>query len=155
MTHDKIFQHRASQENQYGNCLSQGIPFYCRGCGSPVSPIRDIKATGVSICEGGRVRRQTDSSAGSENCLHGQALPESYAGIETIYPAQGTNVKRSGNTGLGGFSQQRSETWFCKGEEFAKLSWNTALTDCSHEKSGKYTKFSSRIKHGSQPLKKL
>jgi hypothetical protein len=142
-----------AKENQYGNRLSQGIQFVCRGCSSPVSPIRDIEATGVSLCEGGRVCRQTDSSAGSEDCLHGQTLPKSYADVTAICPIQGANIKRSGHTGLGGFTLQRSEAWLSRGKGFEKLSWNTALTDCQHEKSAKHTRFSSLTKLGVQALK--
>lgn len=154
MTYDKIFQHRTSQENQYGNRLSQEIQFACRGCSCPVSPIRDIEATGVSLYEGGRICRQRDSSAGSEDCLHGQTLSESYAGVTAICPVQRADIKRSGHTGLGGFTLQRSEAWLSRGKGFEKLSWNTALTDCQHEKSAKHTRFLSLTKLGVQPLQK-
>lgn len=154
MTHGKIFQHRTSQESQYGNQLAQRTQFHCRGGSSPVSQIRDIEATGVSLSEGGRVCRQTDSSAGSEDCLHGQTLPKSYADITAICPMQGTDIKRSGHTGLGGFTLQRSEAWLSRGKGFEKLSWNTALTDCQHEKSGKHTRFSSLIKLGARAMEK-
>lgn len=154
MTHDKVFQQRTSQEDQYGNILSQGIQISCQGGSGPVSPIRHIEATGVSLCEGGRVCRQTDSSAGSEGCLHGQTLPKSYTIVTAICPIQGTNIKRSGHTGLGGVSLQRSEAWISLKKGFEKLNWNTALTDCQHEKSGKHTRFSSLTKPGARALTK-
>jgi hypothetical protein len=34
------------------------------------------------------------------------------------------------------------------------LSWNIALTDCQHEKSGKHTRFSSLTKPGARALTK-
>ena len=154
MTHDKVYQYRTRKENQYGSLLSQGIRLACRGCSRVVIPIRDIEATGVSLCEGGRVCRQTDSSAGSEGCLHGQTLPKSYTIVTAICPIQGTNIKRSGHTGLGGVSLQRSEAWISLKKGFEKLSWNTALTDCQHEKSGKHTRFSSLTKPGARALTK-
>lgn len=154
MTYDQVFQHRARQEDQYGHILSQGIQFSCQGGSGPVSPIWHIEAPGVSLCEGGRVCRQTDSSAGSEGCLHGQTLPKSYAIVTTICSTQGTNIKRSGHPGLGGFSLQRSEAWKSLGRGFEKSSWNTALTDCQHEKSGKHTRFSSLTKPGPRAPKK-
>lgn len=154
MTHGKIFQHRTGQEDQYGNHLSQGIQFSCRGSSSPVSQIRNIEATGISLYEGGRVCRQTGSRAGSEDCLHGQTLPKSYADVKAICPIQGANIKRSGHTSLGGFTLQRSEAWLSRGKEFEKLSWNIALTDCQHEKSGKHTRFSSLIKLGAWAMAK-
>ncbi len=154
MTHDKVYQYRTRKENQYGSRLSQGIRFACRGCSRPVIPIRNIEATGVSLCEGGRVCRQKNTSARSEGCLHGQTLPKSYAGVTAICPIQGTNAKRSGHTGLGGFSLQRSEAWLSRGKGFEKLSLNTVLTDCQHEKSGKHTRFSSLTKLGARALEK-
>jgi len=154
MTYDQVFQHRTCQENQYGTILSQGIRFSCQGSSGPVSPIRHIEAPSVSLCEGGRVCRQTDFSAGSEGCLHGQTLPKSYAIITAICPIQRTNIKRSSHPGLGGFSLQRSEAWKSLGRGFEKSSWSTALTDCQHEKSGKHTRFSSLIKPGARALKK-
>jgi hypothetical protein len=154
MTHDKIYQYRTRKENQYGSLFSQGIRFACRGCSRPVIPIRDIEATGVSLCEGGRVCRQKNTSARSEGCLHGQTLPKSYVGVTEICPIQGTNAKRSGHTGLGGFSLQRSEAWLSRGKGFEKLSLNTVLTDCQHEKSGKHTRFSSLTKFGVRALGK-
>ena len=153
MTHDKVFQHRTSQEDQYGNILSQGIQFSCRSGPGPVSPIRHLETTGISLCEGGRDCRQTDSRAGSEGCLHGQTLQKSYAIVTATCPIHGTDIKRSGHTGLGVFSLQRSEAWISLGEGFEKLSWNTALTDCQHEKSGKHTRCSSLTKPGARALK--
>ena len=154
MTHDQVFQQRTSQEDQYGHILSQGIQFSCQGGSGPVSPIRHIEATGISLCEGGRACRQTDSRARSEGCLHGQTLPKSYAIVTAICPIQGTNIKRSGHPGLGGVSLQRSEAWISPGKGFEKLSWNIALTDCQHEKSGKPTRFSSLTKPGARALTK-
>ena len=154
MTHDQVFQHRTSQEDQYGNILSQGIQFSCQGGSGPVGPIRHIEATGISLCEGGRDCRQTGSSAGSEGRLHGQTLPKSYAIVTAICSIQGTNIKRSGYTGLGGVPLQRSEAWISRKQGFEKLSWNTALTDCQHEKSGKHTRFSSLTKPGARALTK-
>lgn len=154
MTHGKIFQHRTGQENQYGNQLAQGTQFHCRGGSSPVSQIRDIETTGVSLCEGGRVCRQTGSSAGPEDSLHGQTLPKSYADVTSICSIQRTNIKRSGHTGPGGFTLQRSEAWLSRGERFEKLSWNTSLTDCQHEKSAKHTRFSFLIKLGARAMVK-
>lgn len=154
MTHDKVYQYRTCKENQYGSRPSQGIRFACRGCSRPVIPIRNIEATGVSLCEGGRVCRQENTSARSKDCLHGQTLPKSYAGAAAICPIQGTNAKRSGHTGLGGFSLQRSEAWLNRGKGFEKLSLNTVLTDCQHEKSGKHTRFSSLTKFGARALEK-
>jgi len=154
MTHDKVYQYRTGKENQYGSRLSQGIRFACRGCSRPVFPIRNIEATGVSLCEGGRGCRQKNPSARSEGCLHGQTLPKSYVGSAAICPIQGANVKRSGHTGLGGFSLQRSEAWLIRGKGFEKLSLNTVLTDCRHEKSGKHTRFLSLTKFGVRALEK-
>jgi len=154
MTHDQVFQYRTSQEDQYGNLLSQGIQFSCQGGSGPVGPIRHIEATGISLCEGGRDCRQTDSRAGSEGCLHGQTLPKSYAIVTAICPIQGTNLKRSSHTGLGGVSLQRSEAWKSLGKGFEKLSWNIALTDCQLEKSGKHTRFLSLTKPGARSLTK-
>lgn len=154
MTHDKVYQYRTCKENQYGSCLSQGIRFACPGCRRPVIPIWNIEATGVSLCEGSRDGRQKNTGARSEGCLHSQALPKSYAGAATICPIQGANTKRSCHTGLGGFSLQGSEAWLSRGKGFEKLSLNTALTDCQHEKSGKHTRFLFLKKFGVRALEK-
>jgi hypothetical protein len=154
MTHGKVYQYRTRKENQYGSRLSQGIRFACRGCSRPIIPIRNIEATGISLCEGSRVYRQKNTSARSEGCLHGKTLSKSYAGAAAICPIQGANAKRSGHTGLGGYSLQRSEAWLSRGKGFEKLSLNTVLTDCQHEKSGKHTRFSSLTKFGIRTLKK-
>jgi len=154
MTHDKVYQYRTRKENQYSSWLSQGIRFACRGCRRPVIPIRNIEATGVSLCEGSRDCRQENTSARSEGCLHGQTVSESYVGAAAICPIQGTNAKRSGHTGLRGFSLQRSEAWLSQGKGFEKLSLNTVLTDCQHEKSGKHTRFSFLTKFGVRALEK-
>jgi hypothetical protein len=154
MTHGKVYQYRTRKENQCGRRLSQGIRFDCRSCSRPVIPIRNIEATGVSLCEGGRVCRQKNTSSRSEGCLHGQTLSKSYASVTAICPIQGTNAKRSGHTCLGSFSLQRSEAWLSRGKGFEKLSLNTVLTDCQHEKSGKHTRFLSLTKFGVRALGK-
>ena len=154
MTHDKVYQYRTCKENQYGSRPSQRIRFDCRGCICFVIPIRNVEATGVSLCKGGRVCRQENTSARSESCLHGQTLPKSYAGDTAICPIQGTNAKRSGHPGPGGFSLQRSEEWLSRGKGFEKLKLNTVLTDCQHEKSGKHTRFLFLTKLGIRDLEK-
>lgn len=148
MTYDKIHQRRTCKEGQHGNRPAQGIQHAFRGSRGAVSSIWHFEATGLSIREGCRVCWQTDLSAGPEDCLHGKTLPKSYTGITAICPIQGTNAKRSGDTGLGGFSLQRSQAWSSRGKRIEQLSWNTVLTDCQHEKSGKHTRFSSLTKLG-------
>jgi len=155
MTYGKIFQHRTSQKDQYGHILSQGMQIPGPSGYGPVSPIRHLEATGLSLCEGGRVCRPNDSGAGSKNCLHGQTLPKSGSSDTAICQFQRTNLKRSGHPGLGGFSLQGSEACLSPGKGFEKLSWNTALTDCQRKKSGRHTRFSSLTKPGMQALRKL
>ena len=154
MTHDKVYQYRTRKENQYGSLLSQGIRLAFRGCSRAVIPIRNVETTSLSLREGGRICRQKNTGAGSEGCLHGQTLPKSYVGVTEICSIQGTNAKRSGHTGLRGFSLQRSEAWLSGGKGFEKLSLNTVLTDFQREKSGKHTRFLSLAKLGARAQEK-
>ena len=156
MTHGQIIEHRTGNENQYGYRLAQRIRFSFRGGNSSVDTLWDLKATGVSLCEGGGSRRQAGSSARPEDCLHGQAAGKSHRGIAAIRPIQRSIVKRSGHRGLNSLSPRRLEAWSNRRKRKESLSWNIVLTGCHHVRSAKHTSFSCLRKAGAPvPGKKI
>lgn len=155
MTYDKIFKYGTCKESQYGYRLAQKIRFFCRDGNNSVSTLRNLETTGVSLRKGGRVCRQPNSGTRPEDCLHGQTLRKSLTGDPPIRQIEGTNDKRSGLGGFGNLTLQRSEEWLNQGEQNEQLSWNTALTDCRHERSAKPTSFLSQIKIGVPTLKEI
>jgi hypothetical protein len=147
MTHEQIIKHRTGKESQYGYLLAQEIRLYFRSGNSPVNSIWDFQAPGISVCQGGRSRRQTDSSSRPKDCLHGEGIGKPDTGIAAIRTIQGSNVKRSGHRGLDGLAPQRLEAWSGRGKRNDPLSWNIVLTGCHQGRSASIP--------ASPPLQKL
>jgi hypothetical protein len=148
MTHEQIIEHRTGKESQYGYRLAHEIRLCFRSGNSPINPMWNLQAPGISVCQGGGSRWQTGSCARPEDSLHGEVIRKSFTGITAIRSIQGTNVKRSGHRGLDGLAPQRLEAWSDRGKRKDPLSWNIVLTGCHHVRSAKHTSFSSLRKVG-------
>ena len=155
MTYVKVFKYGTCKESQHGYRLAQGIRFFRRDSKNSIIPLRGLEAAGVSLREGGRVCRQTNSNTRQEDCLHGQALRKSHAGITPIRPIQGPNIERSGHQGSRSPTLPRSEEWLSQGKRKEQLSWNIALTGYRYARSARHTGFLSLIKVGVPTLVKI
>jgi hypothetical protein len=148
MTYDEIFKCGTCKESQYGHRLAQEVRFFCRDGNNVIIPLRSFEAAGVSLRKGSRVCRQTNSNTRQEDCLYGQAVRKSYAGITPIRSAQGSNFERNGHRSPRSLTLQRSEEWLSQGKRKEQLSWNIALTGCRYARSARHTNFLSLIKVG-------
>ena len=155
MTYAKVFKHGTCKESQHGYRLAQGIRFFRRDSKNFIIPLRGLKAAGVSLREGGRVCRQTNSNTRQEDCLHGQTLRKSHAGNTPICPIQGSNIERSGHRGSRSLTLQRSEEWLSQGKRKEQLSWYIALTGYHYARSARHTDFLSLTKVGVPALVKI
>lgn len=155
MTYDKVFKYGTCKESQYGHRPAQGIRFFCRDGNKSINSLWGLETAGVSLCERGRVCRQTDTDTGPEDCLHGQALRKSYAGDSPIRPIQGPNVKRNCQRGYRSLTRQRPGEWQNQRKRKEQLSWNIALTGCHHARSARHTSFLFLIKVGLPTLVRI
>ena len=152
MTHVKIIKYRVRSATQRCNCSAQNNQVSFRG-GSDISrPLPNVKATGLSLCEGSRSCGPTDSDTRPEDCLYGETVPESYSGVTAAFSRHRTNYKRNGHPGIGSLPVQGAQPWANSQGKREKLSWNIALTDCHRRKSAKRTNFLSLLKLGEPEL---
>ena len=155
MTYAKVFQYRTCNESQHGYRLAQRIRFLHRDSKKSIIPLRHLETASVSLRENGRVCRQTNSNTRQEDCLHGQTLRKSHAGITPIRSNQESNIERSGHRISRGLTLQRSEEWLKQGKRKEQLSWNTALTGYRYVRSDRHIGYLSLIKVGVPTLVKI
>ena len=141
MTYGEVIKYRTGKESQYGNRLAEEIRLCFQSGKRSVNPMWNIQAAGIPLCQGGRSRRPTGSSARPEDCLYGEVIRKSLRGITTIRSIQGSNVKRRGHRGIKGLSLQKVEAWSDQGKRKDPLSWNIVMTGCHHIRSAKCTSF--------------
>jgi len=155
MTYAKVFKYGTCKESQHGYQLAQRIRFFFRDSKKSIIPLRGLETASVSVCENGRVRWHTNSNTRKKDCLHGQTLRKSHAGITPIRPIPRANIKRSGHRSSRGLTLQRSEEWLTQRKRKEQLSWNIVLTGYRHARSAKHTGFLSLIKVGVPTLVKI
>lgn len=135
MTHDEVLRFRASATHQrcIGFDKERGIFVKCgEGTGKAVPY---LKASGLPLCARSRTDWERGSDPGQKDRLYRETIAEFDPSASSICPFYRQEPERDSNPGAGSFSSKRSGAWVRGRDDFGRLSWNTALTDCRKKRS--------------------
>ncbi len=138
MTYGKITELGTRKADQCRTGIENEEKIFRRSDCDTSGRIRDLPASGLSVCARSGKDRKRSSYSGYKDCLHGEAFHEFDRGASKVCKEHRGKPERNSNASSGILTEKRSEAWVTGGNAIDRSKRNTSMTDCQRTRSCKF-----------------